>query len=72
VDSGSTSRADIASETARLFGLPIDMKPITLESVALPGRRPKYSALSVAKLAAAGIAMPPWQDALARHLERTG
>jgi dTDP-4-dehydrorhamnose reductase len=70
VNSGSTSWADIASEAARLLGLPIDMKPITLESVALPARRPKYSALSVAKLAAAGIAMPPWQDALARHLRR--
>ena len=45
------------------------MKPITLESVALPARRPKYSALSTAKLAAAGIAMPTWQDALARHLK---
>ena len=70
VNAGPTSWADIAAEAARLLGLPIDMKPITLESVALPARRPKYSALSVAKLAAAGIAMPPWQDALARHLGR--
>jgi dTDP-4-dehydrorhamnose reductase len=68
VNSGPTSLADIAAEAARLLGLPLHMKPITLESVALPARRPKYSALSVAKLAAAGIAMPPWQDALARHL----
>jgi dTDP-4-dehydrorhamnose reductase len=72
VNSGPTSWADIATEAARLLGLPIDMKPITLESVALPARRPKYSALSVAKLAAAGIGMPPWQDALARHLKETG
>ena len=57
------------TEAARLLGLPIDMKPITLESVALPARRPKYSALSTAKLAAAGIPMPAWQDALARHLK---
>jgi dTDP-4-dehydrorhamnose reductase len=68
VNSGATSWADIAAEAARLLELPMTMKPITLESVALPARRPKYSALSVAKLAAAGIAMPPWQDALARHL----
>ena len=64
VNSGATSWADIAAEAARLLGVPIDMKPITLESVALPARRPKYSALSNAKLAAAGIAMPTWQDAL--------
>jgi dTDP-4-dehydrorhamnose reductase len=72
VNSGATSWADIAAEAARLLGLPIDMKPITLESVALPARRPKYSALSTAKLAAAGIVMPTWQDALARHLKETG
>jgi dTDP-4-dehydrorhamnose reductase len=71
-NSGATSWADIAQEAARLLGLPIEMKPITLESVALPAKRPKYSALSIAKLAAAGIAMPTWQDALQRHLERTG
>lgn len=69
VNAGATSWADIAAEAARLLGVPIDMKPITLESVALPARRPKYSALSVAKLAAAGIVMPTWQDALARHLK---
>ena len=71
VNSGPTSWADVAAEAARLLGLPIDMKPITLESVALPAKRPKYSALSVAKLNAAGIAMPPWQDALARYLKKT-
>ena len=72
VNSGATSWADIAAEAARLLGVPIDMKPITLESVALPARRPKYSALSNAKLAAAGFAMPTWQDALKRHLEEIG
>jgi len=68
VNSGAASWADIAQEAARLLGLPIDLEPITLESLALPAKRPKFSALSTAKLAAAGIAMPPWPDALARHL----
>ena len=68
VNSGATSWATIAAEAARLLGLPLDLKPITLESVALPARRPKYSALSNAKLAAAGIVMPTWQDALRRHV----
>jgi dTDP-4-dehydrorhamnose reductase len=72
VNSGATSWADIATEAARLLGVPIDMKPITLEGMALPARRPKYSALSNAKLAAAGFAMPTWQDALRRHLEEAG
>ena len=72
VNSGPTSWAEIAKEAARLLGVPIEITPITLESVALPARRPRYSALSNAKLAAAGFAMPTWQDALERHLRATG
>ena len=68
VNSGPTTWAEIAAETARLLELPLQMVPITLDSVALRARRPKFSALSNGKLAAAGIAMPPWQDALKRHL----
>ena len=68
VNSGPASWADIAAEAGRQLGLPVQMTPITLESVQLRARRPKYSALSNARLAAAGIAMPAWQDALARHL----
>ena len=70
VNSGPTTWADVASEAARLLGLPLRMMPITLESVQLRAKRPKYSALSNAKLAAAGIDMPTWQDALGRHLAR--
>jgi dTDP-4-dehydrorhamnose reductase len=68
VNSGPTTWADVAAETARVLGLPLHMTPITLESVQLRARRPRYSALSNAKLAAAGISMPTWQDALSRHL----
>jgi dTDP-4-dehydrorhamnose reductase len=70
VNSGATSWAEIAKEAARLLDLPIEITPITLESVALPARRPRYSALSNAKLAAAGFAMPTWQNALERHLKQ--
>ena len=61
----------IAEEAARLLGRPLHMKPLTLESAALTAPRPRYCALSPAKLAAAGIVMPPWQDALARYLGAT-
>jgi dTDP-4-dehydrorhamnose reductase len=70
VNDGATTWAEIAKEAARLLDLPLHMTPVTLESVALRARRPKYSALSTGKLAAAGIAMPAWQDALRRHLAR--
>jgi dTDP-4-dehydrorhamnose reductase len=68
VNAGEATWVDIAREAARLLDMPLHMTPVTLESVALRARRPKYSALSTRKLAAAGIAMPAWQDALSRHL----
>lgn len=72
VNSGAATWADIAAEAARCLDLPLQVKPITLESVALKAPRPKYCALSNAKLAAAGIVMPTWQDALRRHLASPG
>jgi dTDP-4-dehydrorhamnose reductase len=69
VNSGAATWADIATEAARLVGLPLRMQPVTLETAGLKARRPRYCALSNAKLAAAGIVMPTWQDALARYLE---
>ena len=69
VNSGSATWAEIAAEASRLLGRPLQMKPITLESAALKAPRPRYCALSNARLAAAGVAMPTWQDALARYLQ---
>jgi dTDP-4-dehydrorhamnose reductase len=70
-NSGAASWAEIAAEAARLLGQPLRARAITLESANLPARRPRYCALSNAKLAAAGVMMPTWQDALARFLART-
>ena len=71
VNSGAGTWAEVAEEAARLLGLPLRMKAITLESAALRAARPKYCALSNARLTAAGAAMPAWQDALARFLRRS-
>ena len=68
VNAGVASWAQIAEEAARLMGLTLRMKPLTLESAKLSAPRPRYCALSPAKLAAAGIVMPTWQDALKRYL----
>jgi len=70
VNTGPTTWAAIAEEAARQLGLPLTMTPLTLDSVALKAKRPRYSALANGKLAAAGFVMPAWQDALARHLAR--
>ncbi len=68
VNSGPTTWVAVAQEAARLLGLPLNMVPTTLEAENLPAKRPEYSVLSNQKLAAAGIVMPAWQDALGRHL----
>jgi dTDP-4-dehydrorhamnose reductase len=70
VNAGPCSWHDIATEVARLLGRPANLRPITLETVSLRARRPKYSALDSARLPAAGVTMPTWQDALARYLRR--
>lgn len=68
VNEGFATWAEIAGEAARLLGLSWNMKPLTLESAALVAPRPRFCAMSPAKLAAAGIVMPRWEDALDRYL----
>ena len=48
------------------------LEPVKVADVALKAKRPQYCALSNAKLAEAGAAMPDWRDALARYLRRRG
>jgi dTDP-4-dehydrorhamnose reductase len=68
VNSGQATWAEIAGHIAVVLGQPLRMRPMTLQSAALRARRPRYCALSNAKLAAAGVAMPHWQAALAQFL----
>jgi len=68
VNAGACSWHDIATEIARLLGKPANLRPITLETVTLRARRPRYCALECPRLRAAGIDMPTWQDALQRYL----
>jgi dTDP-4-dehydrorhamnose reductase len=71
VNSGAATWAEIAHAAARLLDRPLRMVPITLESARLLAPRPRYCALSNARLAAAGVPMPHWQDALGRYLDAT-
>lgn len=68
VNSGHGTWAEIAEHAAALLGLPLHMHPLTLESMTLRARRPKYCAMSNAKLAAAGVPMREWRAALAQFL----
>jgi len=69
VNDGHASWHDVAAEAARILGVPARLVPITVDQLPLRAPRPRYCALSTRKLAAAGFAMPTWQDGLRRWLE---
>jgi dTDP-4-dehydrorhamnose reductase len=69
VNSGSTTWAGLARELARLTGAPASLvEDVPMASAGLLASRPQFAALSNARLTSLGIAMPPWQDALARYV----
>lgn len=68
VNSGVTTWLGIAEEVARLLGKDAELVPVKSTEVKLRAKRPVYCALSNDKLAAAGIPMPTWQDALKRYV----
>ena len=69
VNSGVTTWLGIAEEIARVLGRDAELVAVKSTEVTLKARRPVYCALSNEKLAAAGIPMPTWQDALARYVK---
>jgi dTDP-4-dehydrorhamnose reductase len=68
VNSGHATWDAVAREIASVLRVNPRLERVRLADAALRARRPRYCALSNAKLAAAGIALPSWQDALRRHL----
>ena len=68
VNSGKSTWFELAQEVAWQLGRDGRLIPISVADVELRAARPKFCALSNAKLASVGIAMPTWQDALRRHL----
>lgn len=71
VNDGAATWLEIAEEAARLLGTPLRVRPITLETAALKAARPRFCAMSPARLVSLGIVMPPWQDALARFVRES-
>ncbi|HET7697834.1 MAG TPA: dTDP-4-dehydrorhamnose reductase [Vicinamibacterales bacterium] len=69
VNAGAASWREIAEEAARRLGLELTVRELTLASMSSPARRPRYCALSPARLTSLGIVMPSWQDALQRFLD---
>jgi dTDP-4-dehydrorhamnose reductase len=72
VNSGATTWIAIARTLATLLGADPDaaVEGVPFASLVAPAPRPQYPTLSNARLAAAGVVMPPWQDALRRAVAR--
>lgn len=68
VNSGMCTWLEFATEAARMLEIEPRLQAVNFADVKLPAARPQFCALSNAKLASVGIAMPAWQDALARYL----
>ena len=69
VNSGHGSWLEVANFLRERSGYAsAEIQGVPVASVTLKASRPKFAALSNAKLAALGIVMPTWQDAVSRHL----
>lgn len=64
VNSGKCTWLEFAAEVGRQLGVEPALVPVKMASAGLRATRPVYCALSNAKLAAAGIPMRPWREAL--------
>lgn len=68
-NAGSCTWYELAAEVFREAGVTADLAPCRTADRADPAKRPRYSVLSTAKLAAVGVPAPrPWQDAVAAYL----
>ncbi len=68
VNSGSCTWVELARELANRLGVTPALTPVRMSDVTLKAARPLYSVLSNEKLAAAGMAMPDWRDAIDRYV----
>jgi dTDP-4-dehydrorhamnose reductase len=72
VNSGATTWVEIARTLAALLGVDPDraVEPVPFASLVAPAPRPQFPTLSNARLTAAGVVLPSWQDALRRAVAR--
>jgi dTDP-4-dehydrorhamnose reductase len=68
VNTGACTWEALAREVARQLGIAPRLVPMRMSEARLRAPRPLYCALANAKLAAAGVPMPTWQDAIGRYL----
>jgi dTDP-4-dehydrorhamnose reductase len=71
VNSGSATWYDVGVHIADVMQVTPRLAGVRVADVPMKAPRPQYCALSNAKLAAAGVRMPSWQDAIGRYIDRT-
>ena len=67
VGSGHATWFEVTRELAARLGVEPTIRGITLDELELRAPRPRFCALSNRRLAAAGVEMPHWRDAVARY-----
>lgn len=74
VNSGHGTWLDVASALAEALGVDphTAVIPVPFESVTLAAPRPKFAALSNGSLAAHGVVLPHWRDAVGRYAATRG
>jgi len=70
VNAGACTWLELAQELAKQLAVEPRFNAVRMADVPFRARRPQYSALSIDKLTAAGIEMPPWRDALRDYVAR--
>src|SRR6202008_2552403 len=68
VNSGCATWFELAQEIASQMGVAASIEPFLSSLMKGAARRPRFCALSNAKLQSVGVAMPNWQSAIGRHL----
>jgi len=69
VNSGSCTWLELAREIGRQLDVQPTLVPVRMADLKLRAERPLYCVLSNAKLAAVGVDMPTWQNALTRFIK---
>lgn len=68
-NAGAVSWYDFAREALRQAGVQREIEPLSADGWKAAAKRPKYSALSSALVESFGIAVPSWEEGIARYLQ---
>lgn len=68
VNTGAATWYDVAMHVQTRLGVSASLECVSADDANLAAARPKYSALSNAKIVAEGAVLPTWQDAIDRYL----